>query len=281
MSLSFLTTLTRRNLMKPPQKTSGVAKVSFLLSLVILAAFSINGMLSAGRAQESGERELEDRIPKHVPIRVKIKKEKEKEVKNLKNDKWLGDFQLEITNTGDKPIYFLSLALSLPDVTTSDGTTVGFSIHYGRSQLGDIKTKAEAEDVPIKPGEAYVFSFREIEVTSWERFKQREKKTDPKKLILHFQIMSFGDGTGLWRSDGIPSPRAPGDKSSLSGCKPRSNLAEPGMKALQVPWHSQRATYSPDVLPATFLLANFLSPSLVSRNPINPSPQSQLCCSGQ
>jgi hypothetical protein len=137
---------------------------------------------------------------------------------------------------------------------------VGFSIHYGRSQLGTIKTKAEAEDVPIKPGETYVFSFREIQVTSWERFKQREKKTDPKKILLWFQILSFGDGTGFFRTDGIAIPRAPGGKSSLSGCEPRSNLADPGVKALQVTWHSQRARYSPDVLPATFSLANFYPP---------------------
>src|SRR5450432_4703168 len=64
-------------------------------------------------AQAEGERVLEDLIPKHVPIKVKIKKEKEQSFKDLKNEKWAREFELELTNTGGKAIYSLSLMLVL------------------------------------------------------------------------------------------------------------------------------------------------------------------------
>src|SRR5215210_7647801 len=123
--------------MNPPRQASALAAKRFLqVSLCCLAAvLLVRFVLVPGSAQSTEERELEDRIPKHLPIKVKIKKEKEKAFKDLKNEKWLRDFELEITNTGDKPIYSLSLALDLPEVTAPDGLGIAFSVHYGRSQL--------------------------------------------------------------------------------------------------------------------------------------------------
>lgn len=254
--------------MNPPRKTSTVvAKIVLLLSLVCLASiFLINGRLTPGIAQSNEERELEDTIPKHLPIKVKIKKEKEKSFKDLKNEKWLRDFQLEITNTGDKPIYFLSLSITLPEITAPyqigpHENKIGFSIHYGRGQLIDIETKAAPDDVPIKPGETYVFSFSDIEVESWERFRIRENRPDAKKLILHFQILSFGDGTGFMGHNGIHLPHAPNERSRLNRYGPEPNLNDSGGVESQ---HASRRSwperYAMDDLPASFLLANFLSP---------------------
>lgn len=174
-----------------------------LLSLALIFAAKI--LLIPSIAQSTEERELEDKIPKHLPIKVKIKKEKEKAFKDMKNEKWLRDFELELTNTGDKPIYFLSLLVWLPETKFSAGLNVAFSLHYGKSRLGDIKTKAEPDDVPIKPGETYVYSFA-YKQEAWEAFKHEEKWTQPKKLQLKFQILSFGDGTGFWRNDGLAVP---------------------------------------------------------------------------
>ena len=188
----------------------------FFLAVILL----VKVVLIPGVAQSAEERELDDKIPKHLPIKVKIKKEKEKAFKDLKNDKWLRDFELEITNTGNKPIYFLSLNITLPEIQGPGGLNMGFPIHYGRSELGDIETKAEADDIPIKPGETYVYSFAEIRVLNWARFRQRENKPDPKKLILSFQILSFGDGTGFVGSNGLALPRPPNERSSLEHCEP-------------------------------------------------------------
>src|SRR2546429_8479479 len=192
--------------MKPPSKTSSVAaKVVLLLSLACLALiFWINGTLRTSIAQ-SEERVLEDTIPKHLPIKVKIKKEKEKAFKDLKNEKWLRDFALEVTNTGDKPIYFLYLSIELPEITIPYGTDkMGFSLSFGRKERGNIETKAEPDDPSIKPGETYVFTFPDNKQLDWDRFRQRENKPDAKRLILHFQLLSFRDGPGFHTTDGAP-----------------------------------------------------------------------------
>lgn len=57
------------------------------------------------------ERILESLVKQDVPIKVKIKKEKEQSFKDLNNRKWAREFELEVTNTGDKPIYFLYINL--------------------------------------------------------------------------------------------------------------------------------------------------------------------------
>jgi hypothetical protein len=200
--------------MNPQLKTFVVGnKRLFQVLLIVLASILlIKGMSSFSTAKSSEERELEDKIPKHLPIKVKIKKEKEKAFKDVKNEKWVRDFQLEITNTGDKPIYFLSLAITLPEIVAPyqigpDVNKMGFSIHYGRGRLIDIGTKAGSDDIPINPGETYVFSFPDREQLDWDGFRQRENKPDAKKLILSFQALSFGDGTGFVGSNGMAVPR--------------------------------------------------------------------------
>jgi hypothetical protein len=214
--------------MNPQLKAFVVGNKRLLQFLVIFCAsiLLLKGVSSPSVAQSSEERELGDRIPKHLPIKVKIKKEKEKALKDLRNEKWVRDFQLEITNTGNKPIYFLYLTLDLPGITAPDGRGMAFSLHYGRSELGDIGNKAEPDDVAIQPGETYVFSFPDSKQLSWERWRKRENKSDAKKLILLFGILSFGDGTGFAGTDGKSLPRPSNESSILDGCKPEPNLKE-------------------------------------------------------
>jgi hypothetical protein len=216
--------------MNPQLKTFFVGNKRLLQFLLIFftSIFLMKGLITPSVAQSSEERELDNRIPKHLPIKVKIKKEKEKAFKDLKNEKWVRDFQLEITNTGNKPIYLLSFTLDLPEITAPDGRGIAFAVVYGKSRLGDIGNKAEPDDVPIKPGETYVFSFPDSKQIDWDHFRQREKKPDAKKLILYFQILSFGDGTGFVRNDGIPVPRPPNEQSSLGGCAPEPQLKDSG-----------------------------------------------------
>jgi hypothetical protein len=173
-------------------------------------------------APASEERELIDEIPKHLPIKVKIKKEKEKAFKNVKNEKWMRDFQLEITNTGTKPIYFFSLTLTFPEVIGPGGLQMGFPIRYGRSELISIETKAGPDDIPIKPGETYVYSFSESRVLNWEQLRKEENRPDAMKLILNLNVLSFGDRTGF--VGGLPIPNPPEGKSGISRCEEKPNL---------------------------------------------------------
>src|SRR5690242_13056397 len=85
-------------------------------TLAAALVFSVVGILMvAPRISSTSaalqERVFDNKIPVHIPIKIKIKKEKEESFKNLNNEKWTTEFELELTNTGDKPIYFLYISL--------------------------------------------------------------------------------------------------------------------------------------------------------------------------
>lgn len=266
--------------MNPTEKSSNVAaKIVLLLALAcIVSIFLINGVLPIGVAQ-SQQREFDNQVPKHLPFKVKIKKEKENAVKDGNNEKWMHDFELEVTNTGDKPIYYLSLFVDLPGITIPGGTDgMGFPLHFGRRELHDIETKANPDDVAIKPGETYVFSLSANKAQSWERFMQREHKPAVKKLILLFQLLSFGDGTGFVGNQGLAVPHPPDTKSSLDRCAPMPSFNDLSAVIQKVSWRSKPATHSTSHLPADSLLVNFLSLDTSMRTPVKAAPQSGLCC---
>jgi hypothetical protein len=126
-----------------------------LLLLRILAGpSSAQTPSSAEDSASRNERILESLIKDDVPIKIKIKQDKEASFKDLQNERWLSEFELELTNTGDKPIYFLYITMGTG--VNVGGQEIVFPLHYGRPELGDIVTKAEPDDVPIKPGETYV-----------------------------------------------------------------------------------------------------------------------------
>ena len=164
--------------------------------------------IDSARNQEppTEEREFEDAIPKHVPIKVKIKAEKEKAFKDLANEHWVRDMVIEVKNTGAKPIYFLDLALDLPDTLGPDGNLIGFSLLYGRTALVEVTAPLKPNDVPINPGEIHDFTIAERFVTGWEGIAHEFHIAQPKKVRVLLQFINFGDGTGLWRTDGAPLP---------------------------------------------------------------------------
>jgi hypothetical protein len=58
------------------------------------------------------------------------------------------DFELEVTNTGDKPIYLLHMLLILPEITAPDGTGIAFSLQQDRnhneiSEMGELHALPE------------------------------------------------------------------------------------------------------------------------------------------
>jgi hypothetical protein len=141
----------------------------------------------------------ENRVPKHLPIKVKVK--------NHNNEKWYEDVEVEVTNTGDKPIYYLRLALFFVDVKVEGGMGIGFPLRYGRRELIQIENRATPEDVPIQPGETYVFKSISGLVKGWEGFRAKHNMRHPKKIGIRFEILNFGDNTGFVTTGGLPVPR--------------------------------------------------------------------------
>jgi hypothetical protein len=270
--------------MNPQLKASPVAnKRLFLFFLIFLASILLlKGLSSPSVAQSTEERELEDKIPKHLPIKVKIKKEKEKAFKDVGNEKWLRDFELEVTNIGDKPIYFLYFVVTLSDITDSGGTNLAFPLHYGRHELGSIENKPEAEDIPLKPGETFVLKAYDGNVRAWDIVRRKYNKPQPKKLILKFQILSFGDGTGFSGTGGQVFPETPKQKSGIGRCEQEQNKGGPKtVERQRTPPGSWPAAYATNDLPANILLAKFLSADLSHPISIRSSSQPDLdCCPG-
>ncbi len=107
-------------------KTSTITFRMFLLLVLFSAvAFLLKASMSPTSAGTQ-ERELENTIPKHVPLKIKVSDRKEKAFRDLKNEHWLRDLEIEVTNTGDKPIYMLELNISMPDVIAPNGLVYGF-----------------------------------------------------------------------------------------------------------------------------------------------------------
>jgi hypothetical protein len=91
---------------------SALAKIlAAALALSVVGFLMTASLRTSSRAAAFQERIFENQIPSHIPLKIKIKKEKEESFKDLKNEKWLRGFELELTNTGDKPIYFVYLTM--------------------------------------------------------------------------------------------------------------------------------------------------------------------------
>jgi hypothetical protein len=225
---------------------------STVLAIGLLAFFLISvgvGVVSStAQSTPKEERKLEDKIPKHLPLKIKVK--------NLNNEKWARDVEVEIINIGDKPIYYLRMSLSLPEVITENNRNLGFPISYGRDDFIDFGEPIQPDDVPIKPGESYTIKIPAQFQQGWEQFVKRHgvSKEQPKKVKLVFILLNFGDGTGFNTVDGMPINMH--QRQARGACVGDERKGESMSSALNDP-----QTRSPDLLFQTstlFLPASFL-----------------------
>lgn len=246
-----------------------VAKTLTLIFLIgLISMFTIKGMFGAAGAQSGEERELEDTTPKHIPIKIKVKNEKEKAFKDLSNDHWLRDLEIEVKNTGDKPIFYIGLVVSIPGIRAPNGNEVGFPLHYGN--VWDIKVPPKPEDVSLKPGESYVFKIPDSWVKGWERDKSRPQ---PKKIRLIFQKLNFGDGTGFSDSGGTAVSAARRERANNVDCLPELNKNGPDdrFESWRMVANDSVASHLVD-LPARFLPAKFFPADGLTATKVNASP---------
>lgn len=193
-----------------PKLTPILRLLSASLILTIALALLYKGASVPIKAHQSlsaqQERQVENTVPKHVPLDIRVTKEKEKNWKDLKNENWAEDFELEIKNTGEKPIYTFYLTLYFDVPTEFDTESVG-QVYYGRSEISDPNVKPTAEDVPIKPGESKVFKIHPSTVRAWEKGRREKGRRLPTKVRIVFYQMTFGDGTALMFDKAVPYPR--------------------------------------------------------------------------
>lgn len=247
-------------------KTSARRRKFITSAVTLLAVFVplCGFVVATGSAQSQREQKvLEDKIPAHVPVKVKVK--------NLDHEHWARDLEVEVRNTGSKPIYSLSFFIVMPEVLGPDGNPLGFGFDYGRAALGDISERPTAEDIPLKPGETHTFRIEERFVKGWEKH-QANSVTEPTKFQLKLSGITFGDGTGFLGTHGAPLPsRSAGN----APCEPKRPVGASGPHASNSP----RSYFKDgaDYLPVSFLPASFFLPAKAEGGNLNPAaPQS--CC---
>ena len=192
--------------------------------------------------REPTRRLFENRIPEHLPIKVKIKREKEKLFRDLNNEKWARDFEIEVKNVGEKPIYELFFQLEVPEARIANSYQV-FSIVYGRVELYDTNKRPNAEDVPIMPGETMVLTIDGVGVRGWD--EARARGLVPPRIHgvrLLFQSLMFGDGTGFDGSTGAPRSKK---KSETNGSACGRANDDYGGLGIMVDGANDRAPWNP------------------------------------
>ncbi len=227
------------------------------ITLAVLFLFgSITYLTSAQSAQDAGvapapdEREFKNNVPGHVPLKVKIKNEKS--FKDRGNKKWARELEIEVKNTGDKPIYFLYFVLTLRDVVR-EGHPFGFRLIYGRKELWLRETEITPDDAPILPGESITMAIPETFVKGYEAGRDAEGRPDPQKVEFDLQAVDFGDGTAFRGTDGARERRAP-KKVSANDPRPQPRAISENA-APPPPSGTARNGCSPQ--PATFSRVNF------------------------
>ena len=236
-----------------PNALAKTLAAALVLSVVGFLAVASRLTSSSAALQE---RVFENKIPTHIPIKIKIKKEKEKSFKDLKNGKWLSQFELEVTNTGDKPIYFLYIMLGTNVKDKADGLELMFPLSYGRPELGSIVTKATSEDVPIKPGEAMYLSLGEV--PGWEKGVREKRWPDSNKFTASVEVLSFGDGTGYFGTKLYPPPDRPKAAASIDK-PPQSQKVQRRPRERLIGKIGVRSKSTSTFNQPAFLSANFLS----------------------
>jgi hypothetical protein len=252
------------------QRSQLVAFSIALLGLfVVLCAVGI----VPGTAQSGRERKLEDLTSERLPIKIKIKEEKERAFKDLKNKNWLRELEIEVKNTGSKPIYYIAISITMRDVLVQ-GNPLGVGVIYGRPELLSLTTPLQPDDVPILPGQSVTLKVPEKKVRSFEKFRDEEQRADPETVRFNPQFINFGDGTGLAGPHGQPIPD-PARKHSQNVPSPQR------WPATDSPSTEVRAADSPGTFiksfdskqPASLLRVNFYpKEEVATANAASPVP---------
>ncbi len=159
---------------------------------VIFALFV--GCVLVGYAQN--RETLENKVPKHLPIKVEILYGKRAEV--------LENAEIKVTNTGKRPIFFLKLIVSTadsPELSVKYGLS---SFYFGRRELITFGNLANSDDPSLKPGESLLFTVSKKRVVAHRQARRDEHQIIPERYELIFQFLNFGDDTGFSGTTGKP-----------------------------------------------------------------------------
>lgn len=170
-----------------PNRVKLIFGAVLLLSIISLTDKSVFGQLT----------KIENKLPKIVPLEV--------EFKNYHKENWWHDLEIKVTNTGKKPIYYLSMYLWL-DATYPEsggpesGKPMAISFDFGDLRRFFSSTNGETaalEDPAILPGESYTFRVPDNYVKGYDLRKKLGSFNEPREAQLEHGWTNFGDDTGI------------------------------------------------------------------------------------
>ena len=124
-------------------------------------------------------------------------------IRNLQSEQWHRDLEIEVQNNSGKPIYYLQIDVSLPDIDTTQADGVprhyAFPLIFGRRELMKHGNYALATDRAISPGGREVFRIPEPYWKGLQNFLSTKNlpMSAVKDIRLRIHSVSFGDGTGF------------------------------------------------------------------------------------
>jgi hypothetical protein len=264
-----------------PQTTTPHAPRRNLTIAVLVSFLTLSIVGIASRAQDNtisnkDEREFKSTIPEHVPIKVKVKNEQS--FRKMDNENWARELEIEVRNTGSKPIYYMALVVRMPEMVNDNGHSLTLAVHYGRYDLLYLDTQLQPGDVPILPGESTILKISERQVLGFEAMRPKEKVSNPKKVELVMQMINFGDGTGLRTKQGAPVSN-PIRKQSSNDMRPRgpTNACLPWARVQEPTAAGQFINMAFSQEPASFLRVNFSPPFVPASVPVSSSQGIDSC----
>ena len=180
--------------------------LSTLTAIGCIVLFATLGSVRSASTQAT-KRSFESKLPAYVPLKIQIKKETEDKALDPNNKDWFRDIEIEITNTSDKPIYFLHLNLQLADLVPDRPNAITvFFLSYGRGEFIEQNTKPIREDIPIEPKATHTFVISDVQRNGYEHWRARNNGKDALQLQILMNHLSYGDGTGFTSLGALPFP---------------------------------------------------------------------------
>ncbi len=167
---------------------------ALFLTCFALSGYSQDKSVSVAVAKDENKIIIRHKLPKFVPLKI--------ELTGLDSADVLRDFEVKITNIGEKPIYSLRYSLQTVDVKIS-GVPLGLlSFEYGRHELSGGANESEENnvkptDVPINPNESVTFKLDKDTIKVHKINIETGFIQKPKIYELVFIDLTYADRTGF------------------------------------------------------------------------------------
>jgi hypothetical protein len=173
---------------------------SIFICLLLLLTFSFITAIA-----QKTEQRLINKVQKYIPLKV--------EILNGDMNSKIEDIKIKITNTSEKPVYFLNFDISTSgdsagDVKQKSGGLYSLkTLSYGDVKFGrNSKLKEESDEVFLKKGDNIIFDISKVLADAFTRMMRENGVDANTTLFLVFQRLSYGDGTGFMGSNAIAYP---------------------------------------------------------------------------